>query len=227
MRTREPELALKRVQEQRGPGIDGMTVDDAGLLTEHWPTIREQLLEGTYKPQPVKRVEIPKPEAGSASSGSLCRRQVHPASLAPGTPTPMGPDVLRPQLRLPTGTIGASGHRPRPSVTWPKATLSCDIDLEKFFDRVNHDRLMARVAKRMADKRVLKLLRAFLNAGVMIAGSSSGSIGYTPRGSTFAFALQPGARRPGQGIRNGVAIGSADMRMTATSTFAARERAKG
>ena len=101
------ERAWKRVQRNKGgPGVDGMTIDDAkAYLREHWPGIRVQLLEGTYQPQPVKRVEIPKPEGGVRKLGVPCvvDRLIQQA---------MGPDVFRAQLRLPTGTLRSSGGRP-------------------------------------------------------------------------------------------------------------------
>jgi RNA-directed DNA polymerase len=131
--------ALRRVKVNKGSaGIDGMTVGQlSGYLKEHWLTIREQLLNGTYKPQPVRRVEIVKPDGGGM------RKQ----------------PVTQAQLYL------AEGY------DWV-----IDLDLEKFFDRVNHDKLMGQVAKRVEDKRLLKLIRAFLNAGVMENGLVSPSV---------------------------------------------------
>jgi RNA-directed DNA polymerase len=165
--------AWQRVRRNKGgPGVDGMTIDDAkDYLREHWPSIRSQLLEGTYQPQPVKRVEIPKPEGGVRKLGVPCvvDRLIQQALL----------QVLQERWD-PTFSEHSYGFRPGRSAHQAVAQAQrfvaegystvVDIDLEKFFDRVNHDRLMARVAVRIADKRVLKLIRAFLNAGVMEDG---------------------------------------------------------
>ena len=88
--------AWKRVQRNQGsPGVDGMTIDDAKIyLREHWPSIRSQLLDGTYQPQPVKRVEIPKPDGGVKARRALCRRQTDPASRAAGAARAVGPNVF-------------------------------------------------------------------------------------------------------------------------------------
>ena len=112
------EQAWKRVRRNKGgPGVDGMTIDDTlGYLWEHLPTIRERLLLGTYTPQPVKRVEIPKPDGGSGNSASLCRRSPDSTSCTPGTSRAMGLDVFRTQLRISSGTFGASGGNSGPAV---------------------------------------------------------------------------------------------------------------
>ena len=167
------ETAWKRVRSNKGsPGVDGMTIDAAkDYLLEHWPNIRAQLLEGTYQPQPVKRVEIPKPDGGIRKLGVPCvvDRLIQQAML----------QVLQERWD-PTFSEHSYGFRPGRSAHQAVAqaqryiadgyNVVVDLDLEKFFDRVNHDSLMARVAARMSDKRVLKLIRAFLNAGVMEDG---------------------------------------------------------
>jgi RNA-directed DNA polymerase len=167
------EIAWKRVRENKGSaGVDGMTIEQAVIyLREHWAEIREQLLSGTYKPQPVKRVEIPKPDGGIRRLGVPCvvDRLIQQALL----------QVLQRRWD-PTFSEHSYGFRPGRSAHQAVAQAQAyiaegynwvvDIDLEKFFDRVNHDRLMARVAERVADKRVLKIIRAFLNAGVMEDG---------------------------------------------------------
>ena len=167
------EMAWKRVRGNKGsPGVDGLTIEDAAdYLREHWPTIRAQLLNGTYQPQPVKRVEIPKPGGGVRKLGIPCvvDRLIQQALL----------QVLQEQWD-PTFSEHSYGFRPGRSAHQAVAQAQryvaegyayvVDIDLEKFFDRVHHDRLMARVAERVSDKRVLKLIRAFLCAGVMEDG---------------------------------------------------------
>ncbi|HET7438304.1 MAG TPA: group II intron reverse transcriptase/maturase, partial [Nitrospira sp.] len=165
--------AWQRVRENKGaPGVDGMTIDDAkSYLCEHWPDIRSQLLAGAYQPLPVKRVEIPKPDGGVRKLGVPCvvDRLIQQALL----------QVLQKGWD-PTFSEHSYGFRPGRSAHQAVAqaqryvaegyNIVVDLDLEKFFDRVNHDILMARVAERVADKRVLKLIRAFLNAGVMEDG---------------------------------------------------------
>ena len=194
--------ALKRVQANKGaPGMDGMTVEELPeYLKGHWPVIREQLLTGTYRPQPVRRVEIPKPGGGERPFGipTVLDRFIQQAVLQV-LQALLGPDLLRAQLRLPPGR---SAHQ---AVAQAQAYIAqgygyvVDIDLEKFFDRVNHDILMGRVAKRVEDKRVLKLLRAFLNAGVMENGLVSPSTKGRRKAGRFAAVVQPDAGRPGSG----------------------------
>jgi RNA-directed DNA polymerase len=177
--------AWQRVQENKGaPGVDGMTIDDAkSYLCEHWPEIRSQLLAGTYQPQPVKRVEIPKLDGGVRKLGIPCvvDRLIQQAVL----------QVLQKRWD-PTFSEHSYGFRPGRSAHQAVAqaqryvaegyNVVVDLDLEQFFDRVNHDILMARVAQRVADKRVLTLIRAFLNAGVMEGGLVSPVIEGTPQG---------------------------------------------
>src|SRR3954447_15070574 len=163
--------AWKRVRQKKGsPGVDGMTIDDTkDYLREHWPSIRSQLLEGTYQPRPVKRVEIPKPEGGVRKLGVPCvvDRLIQQALL----------QVLQERWD-PTFSEHSYGFRRSAHQAVAQAQryvaegygYVVDLDLEKFFDRVNHDKLMARVAARVSDKRVLKFIRACLTAGVMEDG---------------------------------------------------------
>ena len=183
------EIAWKRVRANKGsPGVDGLTIDaTAGYLREHWPTIRDQLLNGTYIPEPVKRVEIPKPGGGMRRLGVPCvvDRLIQQALL----------QVLQPRWD-PTFSEHSYGFRPGRSAHQAVAQAQryiaqgydyvVDLDLERFFDRVNHDRLMSRVAERISDKRVLKLIRAFLNAGVMEDGLVRAVEEGTPQGGPLS-----------------------------------------
>jgi len=181
--------ALQRVQANQGaPGVDGMTVRQLPKhLKRHWLKIREQLLAGTYRPQPVKRVEIPKPEGGVRKLGipTALDRFIQQAVL----------QVLQARWDR-TFSEHSYGFRPGRSAHQAVAQAQAyiaegcgvvvDLDLEKFFDRVNHDLLMGRVAKRVEDKRLLKLIRAFLNAGVMENGLVSSSEEGTPQGGPLS-----------------------------------------
>src|SRR5271166_4978653 len=181
--------ALAQVKRNKGaPGIDGMTVEDLGpYLKEHWPTIRAQLLEGTYKPQPVRRVEIPKASGGLRPLGipSVLDRFIQQAVM----------QVLQADW---DGTFSETSFGFRPTRSAHQAVeraqayiasghaVVVDLDLEKFFDRVNHDILMGLVAKRVADKRLLKLIRAFLNAGMMEGGLVSPTEEGMPQGGPLS-----------------------------------------
>src|ERR1700693_300942 len=182
--------ALRRVKANKGSaGIDGMTVGQlSGYLKEHWLTIREQLLNGTYKPHPVRRVEIVKPDGGGM-------RKL-------GIPTTLDRFLQQAVMQVlqrqwdPTFSDHSYGFRPgrsaHPAVAQAQQYLAegyvwvIDLDLEKFFDRVNHDKLMGQAAKRVEDKRLLKLIRAFLNAGVMENGLVSPSVEGTPQGGPLS-----------------------------------------
>lgn len=186
---RNLEAALRRVRGNKGaPGVDGMTVDDlVDQLKQQWLTIREQLLSGTYVPLPVKRVEIPKPDGGVRKLGipTALDRFIQQAVL----------QVLQ-QRWDPTFSPHSYGFRPQRSAHQAVAaaqgfiTEGCrwvvDLDLEKFFDRVNHDILMGRIAKRINDPRLLRLLRAFLNAGVLEDGLVSPTDEGTPQGGPLS-----------------------------------------
>jgi len=177
--------AYKRVKANKGsPGIDGMSIGDlSGFLKQHWPTIREQLLCGTYQPQPVRRVEIPKPDGGVRKLGipTVLDRFIQQAVM----------QVLQRRWD-PTFSEHSHGFRPKRSAHQAVAKAQqyiaagnrwvVDLDLEKFFDRVNHDRLMAAIARRVSDKRVLRLIGAFLKVGVMENGLVSPAEEGTPQG---------------------------------------------
>lgn len=183
------EQALARVKSNKGSaGVDGMTVEQLpDYLKKHWSTIREQMLSGTYKPQPVKRVEIPKPDGGM--------RQL-------GIPTVLDRFIQQALLQILQGrwdrTFSEHSYGFRPGRSAHQAVTKAqqyiadgygwvvDLDLEKFFDRVNHDKLMAQLAQRISDKRMLKLIRAFLCAGVMEGGLVSPIDEGTPQGGPLS-----------------------------------------
>jgi len=182
-------MALARVQDNKGaPGIDGMTVEDLpDHLRQHWLGIRAKLDKGTYVPSPVKRVEIPKPGGGVRKLGiptvldRLIQQAIH--------------QVLSPVFE-PTFSTHSYGFRPgRSAHDAVKAARDyvetgfqyvVDIDLEKFFDTVNHDRLRARLATVITDKRVLQLINAYLKAGVMIDGLVTATEEGTPQGGPLS-----------------------------------------
>src|ERR1039457_217471 len=182
--------ALRRVKANKGSaGIDGITVDEiSDYLKQHWPAIREQLLSGTYTPQPVRRMEIPKPD------GEGVRKL--------GIPTVLDRFIQQAVMQVlqrrwdRTFSERSYGFRPGRSAQQAVAQAQqyiaadhdwcVDLDLEKFFDRVNHDKLMGQIAKRVEDKRLLKLIRALLNAGVMENGLVSPSVEGTPQGGPLS-----------------------------------------
>ena len=182
--------ALKQVRANRGsPGADGMSVEQLHTyLVEHWVGIREQLLRGTYEPQPVLRVEIDKPDGGG-------KRKL-------GIPVVVDRFVQQAVLQVlqrrwdPTFSPHSYGFRPGRSAHQAVEQAQSyqaagyrwvvDLDLEKFFDRVNHDRLMSAVAARVEDKRMLKLIRGFLTAGVMEHGLVSPTEEGTPQGGPLS-----------------------------------------
>jgi len=181
--------AWKRVKANKGsPGVDGMTVHDlVGYLKQHWPAIREQLLNGTYRPQPVRRVEIPKPDGGVRKLGipTVLDRFVQQAVM----------QVLQGRWDR-TFSNHSYGFRPGRSAHQAVAQAQqyiaegyrwvVDLDMEKFFDRVSHDKLIARIAARVSDQRMLKLIRAFLKAGVMEGGLVSPVDEGTPQGGPLS-----------------------------------------
>ena len=181
--------ALRRVKANKGsPGIDGMRVDELpGYLKQHWPVIREQLLSGTYRPQAVRRMEIPKADGGVRKLGipTVLDRFIQQAVM----------QVLQSKWD-PAFSEHSHGFRPGRSAHQAVAKAQqymaegnrwvVDLDLEKFFDRVNHDKLMAAMARRVTDKRMLRLIRAFLESGVMEKGLVSPTEEGTPQGGPLS-----------------------------------------
>ena len=181
--------AWKRVKANKGSaGVDGRTVQDtAEHLKQAWPDIRQRLLDGTYKPEPVRRVGLPKPGGGTRELGipTVTDRLIQQALL----------QVLQPLID-PTFSEYSYGFRPGRSahqaVLAAKAHVEAghrtvvDVDLEKFFDCVNHDVLMDRLAKRIADKRVLRLIRGYLQAGILKDGVCIERHEGTPQGGPLS-----------------------------------------
>jgi RNA-directed DNA polymerase len=181
--------ALKRVRQNAGsPGIDGMTVEGlSGYLRVHWPRLREELLDGRYQPQPVRRVAIPKPGGGERELGipTVLDRFIQQALL----------QVLQPLID-PTFSEASYGFRPGRSAhdavrraqayVQEGRSFVVDIDLEKFFDRVNHDVLMGKLVKRITDRRVLRLIRRYLTAGVLANGVVMERNEGTPQGGPLS-----------------------------------------
>src|SRR5271168_1529916 len=182
--------ALRRVKANKGaPGVDGMNVRELEAhLKQHWPAIRDQLLSGTYRPQPVRRVEIDKPDGGGV-------RKL-------GIPTVLDRWIQQLVLQVlqrrwdPTFSDHSYGFRPGRSAHQAVAQAQqymaegyrwvVDLDLDKFFDRVGHDRLMAKIAERVSDKRLLKLIRAFLVAVVVENGLVSAVDEGVPQGGPLS-----------------------------------------
>ena len=165
--------ALRRVERNGGaPGIDGMTVKDLRpYLKEHWLEVREALESGAYKPNPVRRVEISKPDGGVRLLGipTVMDRLLQQA-IAQGLTPIFEKKFSTSSYGFRPGRSAHDAIKQAQEYTQDGYEWVVDIDLEKFFDRVNHDMLMARVAREMKDKRVLKLIRAHLNSGVMVNG---------------------------------------------------------
>jgi group II intron reverse transcriptase/maturase len=181
--------ALRRVERNAGAaGIDGMTVAELRpWLRQHWPEVRAQLEAGTYRPQPVRRVAIPKPSGGERLLGvpTALDRLIQQALSQVLTP------VFDPHFSERSFGFrpGRSAHqaveRARQSIA-DGAAWVVDVDLDAFFDRVQHDALMARVARRVEDKQVLRLVRRYLEAGVMADGVKQQSEEGTPQGSPLS-----------------------------------------
>lgn len=182
--------ALHRVERNKGAhGVDGMTIEKLrAYLKDQWPRIREEILAETYSPQPVRKVEIPKPDGrGTRMLGipTVLDRLIQQAML----------QVLQP-IFDPGFSDGSFGFRPGRGTHGAVARMrsliasgrgwAVDLDLEKFFDRVNHDVLMARVVRRVKDKRVLRLIRRYLQAGMMEGGLVSSRVEGTPQGGPLS-----------------------------------------
>lgn len=180
---------MKRVERNAGAaGIDGMAVSELRpYLVKHWLEIRAELESGTYRPSPVRRVEIPKPDGGVRLLGipTVLDRLLQQAIAQ--VLTPIFERKFSPySYGFRPGRSAHDAMRQAQEYTQAGYEWVVDIDLEKFFDRVNHDMLMARVAREVKDKRVLKLIRAYLNSGVMINGVVMETEEGTPQGGPLS-----------------------------------------
>jgi RNA-directed DNA polymerase len=182
-------LAYERVMRNKGAaGVDGLTVADfKAWLQQHWPSVRAALLAGDYMPRAIRKVEIPKPNGGVRTLGipTVLDRLIQQALL----------QVLQPEFE-PEFSEHSYGFRPGRNA-WQAVQRAqgyiregrrwvVDLDLEKFFDRVNHDILMSRIARKVKDERVLKLVRRYLEAGMMSDGIVSARVEGTPQGGPLS-----------------------------------------
>jgi group II intron reverse transcriptase/maturase len=181
--------ALKRVRANRGaPGIDGMTTHDlAAYLQTEWIRIKGALLAGTYRPQPVRRVEIPKPGGGKRMLGipTVLDRFIQQA-IAQELTLIFDPQFSTKSFGFRPGLRAHDAVKQVQTYIQEGYTWVVDMDLEKFFDRVNHDVLMAKVARKVGDKRVLRLIRRYLESGIMVNGVCIRSEEGTPQGGPLS-----------------------------------------
>ncbi|WP_415803715.1 reverse transcriptase domain-containing protein, partial [Marinicrinis lubricantis] len=178
-------LAVKRVKQNGGaPGVDGVTVAELQAhLWKRWDEVRNQLLTGSYEPMPVRRVKIPKPGGGKRLLGipTVMDRFLQQALLQVMTPL-FDPNFSGNSFGFRPGKRAHDAVKKAQSFIQEGNRWVVDMDLEKFFDKVNHDILMSRVARKVTDKRVLKLIRAYLNSGVMENGIVKQTDEGTPQG---------------------------------------------
>jgi group II intron reverse transcriptase/maturase len=184
--------AMKRVIRNKGShGVDGMTCDELpSFVIEHWLTIKRKLLEGRYNPSPVRRVEIPKPNGGIRLLGipTVLDRMIQQA-------------IAQEMNKIYDQTFSNNSYGFRPKKSAKMAVLKAqeyinegykwvvDIDLEKFFDKVNHDLLLSRLSRKIKDRRVLNLIRKYLQSGIMIEGIKVASDEGTPQGGPLSSLL--------------------------------------
>jgi RNA-directed DNA polymerase len=181
--------AYEQVVSNKGAaGIDGMTVEQLKpYLQEHWAQIKEELLKGEYQPQPVRRVEIPKPQGGMRQLGippvvdRLIQQALHQVLSAI-----FEPEFSESSYGFRPGRSAHQAVRQAREYVAEGRRWVADLDLEKFFDRVNHDVLMSRLARKISDKRVLRTIRRYLQAGMMTGGVTSPRTEGTPQGGPLS-----------------------------------------
>lgn len=182
-------VALERVERNKGSaGIDGVSTEQLrDYIREHWLTIKEQIMKGTYKPSPVRRVEIPKSDGGVRLLGipTVMDRFIQQAILQVLTPI-FDPHFSESSFGFRPNRSAHDAMRQAQSYISEGYRFVVDMDLEKFFDRVNHDILMSRVARKVQDKALLKLLRAYLQAGIMVNGICLSAVEGTPQGGPLS-----------------------------------------
>jgi len=181
--------AWKRVKANQGaPGVDGMTLEDFPAFARlHWLTIRQALLDGTYQPQPVRRVSIPKPHGGERWLGipNVVDRVIQQAIGQVLTPI-FDPAFSESSFGFRPGRSAHGAVRQVQRFIREGYRIAVDLDLEKFFDKVNHDVLMVRVAQKVADKRLLRLIGRYLRAGVLVGDIIQATELGTPQGSPLS-----------------------------------------
>lgn len=181
--------AWKRVKANKGaPGIDGMRIEDfTTFAVLHWPEIRQQLADGTYQPQPVRRVSIPKPDGGERPLGipTVIDRVIQQAIAQVLTPI-FEPDFSESSFGFRPGRSAHGALRQVQAHIKTGYRIAVDLDLAKFFDNVQHDVLMARVARKVRDKRLLALIGRYLRAGVLIGGTLQATEVGTPQGGPLS-----------------------------------------
>jgi RNA-directed DNA polymerase len=181
--------AWRQVKRNNGAaGVDGMTIEQAvPYLQQHWERVKSNVLEGQYKPQPVRRVDIPKPEGGSRMLGvpSVIDRLLQQAMAQLLSPV-FDPTFSESSYGFRPGRSAHQAvHAARDYISQGK-TWVVDLDLNKFFDRVNHDILMSKIARRVHDKRILRLIRSWLTAGIMSNGVKHERLEGTPQGGPLS-----------------------------------------
>jgi group II intron reverse transcriptase/maturase len=186
---RNMQIALRRVKKNRGsPGVDGMTVEEfLPYLWGHWEEIKSSLLDGSYRPSPVKRQEIPKSGGGVRELGipTVLDRLIQQALLQVLQPL-FDPGFSEHSYGFRPGRNAHGAIRAAQRYVQEGRRIVVDVDLERFFDRVNHDVLMGKLAKRIADKRVLGLIRRYLQSGVIVNGVQMERWEGTPQGGPLS-----------------------------------------